>query len=636
MKRRLIQWMQNDRVLLHAVTLLVACVYAFQFGGPTGYDYYPGVISNPAAALSGKPVECVPMCDLREDGTTATVWDLLGRDFEPLYVDQRIGQPLLLAPFYLLLGPLGFRVAYALWHAGLFLVTFFLVRRVSGSRLASYVAGLAVVFNPFMLGIRELNPNLETGVLAAATLLLLGSASSRARLVMAGVAAGFLFLVAHAIIAVLALPSFIWAAVAGRGMPRRQRAVRGALFAAGALPAMVLAAGLMRLLPAPLPLPIHVCVGDTTVLDASEDQFTRQMVHATSGATPAPGNLCDRDYIGWHRHTLGPVTISIWGMLNWPFYDKVVRSPGVPFPFALFIFFLSLSCFGLLFAAFFPLGVADAVASAAREPLLFALLLLLVCWFLFLAVQENLPGTAKLTYATLCFVPFAIVSAAAFGRLLRAPGLCRAASYVLALAALWGASMCGARAEFPMDPRWQGRLAWKGIGDCMAEADRSRVDLLRFELTRASLLPAADLDLLFSQWDLPGKRGGELAQELGPSGSVPSELSRLVMGAVQSAPAGSKVVINPYAAPPVDALADTGRCVERAPILKPKFYFDFSQGDGPGHTADPGLSNVTYYVDIPSIPTLPASAGSGVRPFYFNGYCTVHRIEEQEGTEERP
>lgn len=629
---RLAGWakrLTSDTMLLPLLCLLVAAVYLYQFDEPTGYDYYPGVIDLPAAALSGTPVECASeaIAQAGEDGFDPMVQ--LHKEFESLNVDQRLGQPVLLMPFYMAFGPLGFRLSYALWRVALFLTTFFLIRRISGSRTAAYTGALVLVFNPFVLIIRSLNPNIETVVLAGLSMLLLLEAPRwRLGASLGGAVYATLFGVAHAFVAALAAPAVVLLLLLPAGSVSRPRLKRLGLFAAGFIPVLIIWSGLYASLREPLPLPVAVCIGDTQVIGSMGDDFSRKMIDGATGATeaPPPKNLCERDYyLGWYSHRLGPITVTIWGMLGWPFHD-FVRSPGIPFPQHLNLPLIWLRSFGILFFGLFALGLWQAVRRPRANPGAIAAAVLWLAWFSFLAVQENLPGGSKMTYVILTFFPIAVLGGVGLAALLARADWKRLA----ALGSLWAllalAVLGAGHLRFPMDPRWQERFVWKNLDTCMQAMDEVRASDVRRTLSSPSPLPAGGLDLLFSVWDFPGKQEAEFLNETDPLLPVPSSLSALVYHGIQELPEGAYVVINPYAAPGLAALADPRRCVSRAPILKPKFYFDFSSGTATAR-ALPGETPPIFYVDIPGIPTGSILTGFDKELVLFNGYCTIHRMD---------
>ncbi len=626
--RQVVRFIGADRFLLPLVVVIIGAVYLYQFDDPTGYDYYPGVIDLPTAALSGVPVECAPKVLAESDEGRLNPWEQLHKEFESLNIDQRLGQPILAMPFFIAFGSLGFRLSYAFWHVALFLVAFFLVRRLTTARLAAYAAGLALAFNPFLLTIRSLNPNLETMVLTGFTLLLLADAhKSRVAAVTGGALAAMVFGVAHAFLAMLALPAFAALLLfSGEGgiRPRLKRLVP---FVVGFLPVLLIWIWLYGSLMESLPFPVTVCIGDTPIVDSLHSGFSRKMMHAVTGATPIPKTLCGQDFMGWHSHRLGPLSVTIWGMLNWPLYDSVVRSPGVPFPQFIFIPMLWLRSFGLLFGAFFVLRFFKAAFRPRRDPLSFSFALLLFIWFGFLAIQENLPGGSKLTYCQLTLLPLAVLAGAELGDLLTKARWQQFLACGIATGILWGLVAWSGAANFPLDPRWHGRLEWKRIHDCMVPQEEHRARVMQEILSDGTLFPAGGFEPISTAWDIPSKSGEGFWQELQSSEPIPSALSSLVYSAIKTLPPDTRVVVNPYAAPGLASLSDEEHCVIRAPILKPQFYVDFGEEDPAAADAPDRYEGPIYYVDIPGIPTGPLLIDYSASLELFNGYCTVHVLE---------
>lgn len=75
------------------------------------------------------------------------------------------------------------------------------------------------------------------------------------------------------------------------------------------------------------------------------------------------------------------------GLLNWPFHDRIVRTPGFPSPVALFIPLLILRSLGTVLSALALIGLADLCRRDREQAVL--LVLWILPTFLLLAANEN-------------------------------------------------------------------------------------------------------------------------------------------------------------------------------------------------------------------------------------------------------
>jgi hypothetical protein len=75
------------------------------------------------------------------------------------------------------------------------------------------------------------------------------------------------------------------------------------------------------------------------------------------------------------------------GLLNWPFHDRIVRTPGFPSPVALFVPLLILRSLGTVLSALALIGLADLCRRDRDRAVL--LVLWIIPTFLLLAANEN-------------------------------------------------------------------------------------------------------------------------------------------------------------------------------------------------------------------------------------------------------
>jgi len=661
--RRTWGFVLRDEVLLPVACLLLFLLHLHQFTGSTALDYYPGVIDLPAAALSGDTLECPAL--RAHAGSAAAPIDRLQGVSEAYNLDQRLGEPVLLAPFYATLSLLGFRVAYAFFRTALFLALFLLCRRVCGSRPASYLAALAVVLNPYVLSIRGLNPNAVAILLVALCLLAALRASERRWMAAAsGAFAGVLFGVAHPFMALLALPSMalaVWLACAS-GL--RAKATGLALFAAGLAPLLVAWQALSASVPSRTPATLHVCLGRQVLVDARGSwQGSGQ-----PGEAPIPGaeggpqrgmergpqrgmergpqaemergpqrgtergpqgrgfDPCTEERGGWHIHRLGPLTVSIWGMLNWPLHDRLVRSGSVPFPFMLYIPAHLLHTFGALVAAAALVGLVTLFRTRERRRLAWPLLAYLLLVGGFLSVQENIGGY-KFTFVLWLFLPVGVLAASGLSELTATFRWRAWAGYAAALLALWLFCQWLSGATFPLDDRWQRQFGWKGVSARIGATEETQAGKVREELSRWRPWPWSDPSpsQIATSQQIASSRDA-LAEEAAGRISPSEGRTWLALDAVRSLPAGSLVVLNSYIEAGPTTLADPERCVVRAPALKPAYGEVLERWLRDKVLSARAVGSEYFLVDSLAFPVVQHLAPESATEFGFNGYTVTYRV----------
>jgi hypothetical protein len=629
-----------------ALPLAAAVVFgvsAYQFSGPTAYDYYPGVIDLPTAALAGDRVECEQvrerMAPLRGDPAQS-----LQGAAEPYFLDQRLGQPILLVPFYLLFGQLGFRIAFALLRVGILLGAFHLCLALSGVRWVSLVCALLVVLNPYMLSIRTLDPNvLAVALVMFSFLCVLQGRGRRWSAAAAGLAWGVLAQVAHVFMAVLALPALVAGLLAWTAGMKPRLVVLGVFFLAAAGP-LALKAGLDSRLVETAPATLHVCLGDLVLVDASQGG-TRSLVPQAEGWGPgsvpagpdakdAPGRaggappslrLCSQTPPGWHLHDLGPLHVNVWGMLNWPFHDSWIRSGFQPLPFALLMPAKFLHFFGVLFSALCLLGLLLALrrpdpGSPARGLGLFLLL-----EASFLAVQANLGGH-KLEFALWVLLPLALFAAPGLAALrdLR-PWRPWALFGGLVLLLAWGVTLLG-QAYFPLDERWVTQFGWKGFRGDLAAVDARSAERRLELLSQVRLLPSGEYLETQPRLSPPVPRQGALLAELAGQDHPSSTQAWRTWQSVELTPPGALVLVNPYLEVSSRVLGQEERCVVKAKAFAPGYDRQLTEWMEQVIEAYPEARKEFYLVDSVRMPILGHMKGFSGETVGFSGDQRMVRV----------
>lgn len=196
--------------------------------------------------------------------------------------------------------------------------------------------------------------------------------------------------------------------------------------------------------------------------------------HAYAYGNPFTSEALQRGFVEPFEHSLLGVRLRLPVLLNWPFIDRVVRTPAYPFPVAVFLPLALMRTMGWLLLS---LLVPGAALLGRREPrtLAVALLWALPLW-LFLSVQED--WNEHKTALVLLVVP-AVVPVALAG--LRRP---RPVLVAAGLAALAAGALLARGLDVPGDARW--RL----VNRLESPPGPEELGRWRGELTAPRLLPS--------------------------------------------------------------------------------------------------------------------------------------------------
>lgn len=345
--------------------------------------------------------------------------------------DQRLGAAVIASPFYGAFGLFGFRSMHAFaWAITASLVTACAI----GTGAPAWVAlasGLLVALNPYSLSVNRLNANVVALPALAAILWLLFAAPPAARggwgwggLI--GLLLGVLGGVRNeCVLLVPAVAAGIWFQV-----PERDERLRS--FAAVAL------AGLATLAPS---------------LAWQGWAFGRLLIHASQfegfeGFRPT------------FPHALGPLRFEFNGLLNWPFYEQLVRTPHFPYPTYALLPLVVVRSFGVLGVALVLVGLF--VLWRRRPAVALCVTLWVTALWAMLSVQENWEEL-KMTYLVLLFPAAAVAFAEGLRWLSQRTdtvrgSLVRLAALTLLAIGVWlGAGAIGT-VEVPADARWWQRF----------------------------------------------------------------------------------------------------------------------------------------------------------------------------------
>lgn len=422
---------------------LLAVVFVFsllRFDGPTR-GYWDTYITVPAMFMTGQRVELT-----RIDGTPRYEYELAGRVPDDTYdprpggfgiasKDQRIGTCILFGAPFALFAMAAFRWIYAAFWALLALFSFLSIRRLVTPPAPQAAAApgragapdfwvpllgaVVLVFNPFSLYLDRLNGNLFGLVLLTFLFFLLQERRPAWWLI--GLAYGLVGGIRNeAIIVAPLFVAFLWAKRAGWPGFLKDFAVFGATAFVGILPVLVwndYAYGEMLIHPSQV---------------AHLEGFRPTFPHRFFGAE-----------------------FAFNGLLNWPFHDRLVRTPHFGYPTSLLWPLVTVKSLGVLLAA---AGAVGAVVLARRRRLegwsLLYWYLIVYALFLF---QENWEEL-KQTFMALHLFPLAAFVALGAAWVAERRYLARAA-VVLAVAAALAAGVFSARwLDAPADDRWYVRF----------------------------------------------------------------------------------------------------------------------------------------------------------------------------------
>ena len=424
----------SSDALTWALAALAFALALLRYDGPAR-GYWDTYIAAPAMLMAGEAPEFVladgkPAYAMHLRGVLPE--DLVGPRGTPqapgygtMTRDQRIGTAMLAAPPYLALGLLGFALLFALAAALVVPMAVLVVRawqaetqplETTDQGHGPALLGAAVLaFNPYMLSIDRLNPNVFALPLV---LLLLWLALARKPAWQLGIVLGVLAGMREE--AVCFVPVLAWWQARGP-KPLQQRL----------LPlAQVGLATLFAMLPA---------------MVYKAHAFGSPFVHPSQYA----------HHEGWRPeflHGFMGLSFTFNGLLNWPLHETLVRTPHFAFPVMLLWPLVTLRALGLGLSA---LALCGAV-RLRRDVLVLLLGFSLPIYGLF-ALQENWEEV-KMTFLLLALGPLPVLVAAG-AQALRGPDARRTGLAVVAVALLLfaGVQVAG-QVQAPQDPRWQVRF----------------------------------------------------------------------------------------------------------------------------------------------------------------------------------
>ena len=432
------------------VCLLTVFVFSLlRFDGPSR-GYWDTYITVPAIFMTGQPVELV-----RRDGSARFVYELEGRipddTFDPSpkgfgisSKDQRIGAGILFAAPFAIANMAAFRWGYALCWTLLFLFSFLAMRRLlppsdepkdpSIPDHADFTAPLfgaaLLVFNPFSLYLDRLNGNLFG--LAILVFIFFLATERRPHWWLIGLVFGLAGGVRNvAIVLAPMLVAYMWWSSGGFA-GWRSFAKNLSLFTACAFVAIL------------------------PVLLWNQYAYGAMLIH--------PSQVPHLQ--GWRPtfpHSWFGSEFQFNGLLNWPFHDRLVRTPHFGYPTSMLWPLVTVQALGVVLAALVPVGALRLLRFRLRETL--ALLYWYLAYYGLFFFQENWEEL-KQTFMALHLFPLAAFAASGLLWLFERRRLWQRWAATAACAGVITVAVYSARLiEAPADERWYHRFPHAGRND---------------------------------------------------------------------------------------------------------------------------------------------------------------------------
>ena len=300
--------------------------------------------------------------DAHSSDTTMNLLDVHG-------TDQRLGTTAIIAPHVALFGAFGFRLVYGLLPVVCLLFSIRIGRRLLGRPTPALLAALAMTLNPYVFKIVILDENVMAFCLSSAALALLMEEPRARTIALAGWAFGAALGIRH-----IDLPLGLTALILIGWRPRLLAAFAGA--------AVVSA----------LPCALHH--------------------QATYGALWIHEHFVDEIFLSVDHDFLG-MTFSYSGLLNWPFYGEVIRTPYNAFPTSIYYPLNTLAHFGTALCAIAVVGVVPLWRRHRR--LLVALAAWIAPQYALLAVLENWMDPNKMGVIITLFPAMTVLLALGLG-----------------------------------------------------------------------------------------------------------------------------------------------------------------------------------------------------------------------------
>ena len=352
------------------IAIFVFFFFLFNFEGPTK-DYWDTYIAAPAMFMTNHPINFTSM-----NGIQLYNYQLAGKipqnlvdanSYGIITQDQRLGSSVMFSVPFLFLGIFGFRFLNALIIALAFLILYMTGKRIFKKEFLCLLLAIIVIFNPYFVSINRLNPNVIAMFIFSAFLFFL--LNTEKNYFILGILYGIIGSVRYE--AIIFIPAMLFILYKTE---KKHFITNTLIFALSAFIAI---------------LPFLLW---------NRFAFGGFFVHPTqspllSGFRPV------------FPHNFFGIKFNFNGMLNYPFYSGIIRTPHFPYPVFLMLPLVIIKSFGLVLFSLMFFGIFYFTKQDKKVSLF--LLMWLVILFLLLAPQENW-DEFKMTYILLMFPAIAI------------------------------------------------------------------------------------------------------------------------------------------------------------------------------------------------------------------------------------
>ncbi len=407
-------------VILCIVLILVFLNYLFRFEGPAD-GYWDTYITEPALFIANQHIDFVS-----KDGEKLYSYSLPGKLPDNLVnkdadgissKDQRLGGAIIFAPWYTLFNIFGFRFFFAITGVLIASFAFLASRLLFKNFYVSLFSALIASLNSYILSINNLNPNMLGLMIAFVLLYLLLKDAPNGFII--GLVFGTLGGIRNE--SILFLPAIIY--MLSITSLKKSREI--ALFLLGSF------------------------ITIAPILYWNQFAFGNPLMHPTQ--FPSLGGFRP---VFEHRFLFWKFDFN--GMLNYPFYQKVVRTPYFAFPVFLLLPLVLVSSLGIIIFAMIFTGARD-MFKRQRRVFIF-LLLWFLPMYLLLSAMENW-SNLKMTFLLMVLSPLVIFIAAGLNSLLSYQKLKKKMSILILLSiAIFCVLKIISGQEFQADMRWYERF----------------------------------------------------------------------------------------------------------------------------------------------------------------------------------
>lgn len=460
--------LSKSEILVSVILVFVFLFSLLNFEGPTK-DYWDTYIVAPAMFLANHPINFTSM-----DGVQLYDYQLAGKipqnlvdinSYGIITQDQRLGSGVIFSVPFLFLGIFGFRFLNALIIALAFLILYLTGKKIFKKEFLCLLLAIIVIFNPYFISINRLNPNVIALFVFSITLFFL--LHEEKNYLILGLLYGILGSVRYE--AIIFAPAILFILY----KTEKRHFIRNTLiFASSAFIAI---------------LPFLLW---------NKFAFGGFFVHPTQ----SPLLLGFRPVF---PHNFVGMKFNFNGMLNYPFYTGIIRTPHFPYPVFLMLPLVIIKSFGLLLFSLMFFGIFYLIKQQ-RNILLF-LLMWLIILLLFLAPQENW-DEFKMTYILLMFPAVAIFVTKGIELFVYKISLKKMLALLLIIIILILLVKMMSNLNFPADGRWYKRFPYavtqENKTNYLNDSQRmgweffhtaenyDEIEYQKTKITRMSLLPA--------------------------------------------------------------------------------------------------------------------------------------------------